>query len=442
MIKKILILILVAGFILGGVVFSNIFESSNEAKVFDININYLENLVVKDGDKFLATTLSESPDVLKEKLIETNFVQLELDKYPLFEKPFFITYDDKNSKIYAVNRDDRSISKISFDASYKNPIVEKFISIPTNNSIKDIYVLDISYDNEKIYISSVNKKSKNDDCYYLILYVYDLNTKVWKDIFKSNPCIAKGAFHTLGGRIAHNSENIYLSGGNYFAFEWFPYTFDNPTNISNKDNNNSAFSKLISSTNFFGSIVQINKKTNISKKISYGHRNPGGLFWDKYRNILWETEHGPRGGDELNIIKKDKNYGWPNVSYGKSYGTRYRKEFLVDFKTKYNTHFGFEQPSFSWMPSIGISQLGVIKSNGKFSQYWNNNDLIISSLKDKSLYRTRIKNQNVAYSERIHIGERIRSLVVSEDIIFISADNGSLITIRPSENPLTEGSFP
>ena len=94
------------------------------------------------------------------------------------------------------------------------------------------------------------------------------------------------------------------------------------------------------------------------------------------------------------------------------------------------------------MPSIGISQLGVIKSNGKFSQYWNNNDLIISSLKDKSLYRTRIKNQNVAYSERIHIGERIRSLVVSEDIIFISADNGSLITIRPSENPLTEGSFP
>ena len=195
----------------------------------------------------------------------------------------------------------------------------------------------------------------------------------------------------------------------------------------------------ISEDNFGG--IPIDNPIPNSYVWSWGHRNAQGLELAP-NGIIYSSEHGPTNDDELNILVPNRNYGWPNVSYGKSYGTRYRKEFLVDFKTKYNTHFGFEQPSFSWMPSIGISQLGVIKSNGKFSQYWNNNDLIISSLKDKSLYRTRIKNQNVAYSERIHIGERIRSLVVSEDIIFISADNGSLITIRPSENPLTEGSFP
>ena len=367
----------------------------------------------------------------KKKLIETNFVQLEIDKHHLFSETFFIAYNKKNSKIYAINRNHGDIYLVSMDDNYENPIKEKFISLPKNGSIANIFVLDISYDDNKIYVSAVNEKSINRECYYLTLFEYDLNTKVWNEIFKSTPCIAKIGFHDIGGRITHNSKNIFLSGGNIFSNELNPYNYG-------LKNINQTYKDLISSTNIFGSIVQINKKTKSHKKISYGHRTPGGLFWDHSRNILWETEHGPRGGDELNIIKKNQNYGWPNVTLGKTYIRKTPSEY----NTQYNSHQDFDQPYFSWTPSIGISQLGVVSSNGNFSQYWNGNDLIISSLKDKSLYRNRIEKDKVIYSERIYINERIRSLVVSENVIISSTDDGKLLIIKPSEKPLTDGPFP
>tara|TARA_B100000780_G_C21068353_1_gene429731 strand:- start:728 stop:1339 length:612 start_codon:yes stop_codon:yes gene_type:complete len=195
------------------------------------------------------------------------------------------------------------------------------------------------------------------------------------------------------------------------------------------------YEELITSTNIFGSVVEIDKKTYISKKISFGHRFPSGLFYDSSRDILWETEHGPRGGDELNMIENSHNYGWPNASYGLSYNKKNNSSFTKD------SHNGFRKPLFSWTPSIGVSQIGSIKGYGKFYDIWNNNDLIISSLKNKSIYRNRIEEGKIIYSEKIYIGNRIRSLVVSPDVIFASTDDGSIIVIEPSEIPLRAGAF-
>jgi len=367
----------------------------------------------------------------KKHLIETNFVQLEIDKYPLFEKIFLIAYNEKNSKIYGINRDSRDIYQITLDKSYKNPIVKKFISLPNNTSIENVFILDISFDNNKIYVSAVNEKSKKNECYFVLLYEYDLNSNIWKEIFKSTPCIRKVGFHDIGGKITHNSESIFLAGGNIFTNELNPYNYKDQDIIP-------AYKELIGATNFFGSVIQINKKTNTSNIISQGHRTPGGLFWDQSRNILWETEHGPRGGDELNIIKKGKNYGWPNVTYGKTY----QRKTPSIFSTKYNSHHKFQKPFFSWTPSIGISDLGIISPVGNFSRHWNSNDLIISSLKDKSLYRNHIEGQKIIYSEKIYIGERLRSLVVAENVIFLSSDIGNLIVIKTNEDSFIGGPFP
>ena len=70
---------------------------------------------------------------------------------------------------------------------------------------------------------------------------------------------------------------------------------------------------------FFGKIIAIREKTKEYKILSMGHRNQQGLFYDKKNDIIYSTEHGPKGGDELNLIVKGKNYGWPVATYGTDY---------------------------------------------------------------------------------------------------------------------------
>lgn len=87
---------------------------------------------------------------------------------------------------------------------------------------------------------------------------------------------------------------------------------------------------------------------------SYGHRNPQGLALNPATNEIWETEHGPRGGDELNVIKKGENYGWPLVSYGINYDG-------VDISGK--KHPGYTEPVFQWTPSLGACGLAYLTSD-------------------------------------------------------------------------------
>ena len=106
--------------------------------------------------------------------------------------------------------------------------------------------------------------------------------------------------------------------------------------------------------------------------VSMGHRNPQGLYFDKENNIILESEHGPRGGGELNLIDLDNtsddipNYGWPVVSYGKHYGgvvprnrAKYKKYPLYKSHTKY----GFIEPLKDFTPSIGASEIVKIAKN-------------------------------------------------------------------------------
>lgn len=87
---------------------------------------------------------------------------------------------------------------------------------------------------------------------------------------------------------------------------------------------------------------------------SYGHRNPQGLALNPATNEMWESEHGPKGGDELNLIKKGENYGWPFVSYGVNYDD-------VDISGK--KHEGYHEPAFQWTPSIGACGLAFLTSD-------------------------------------------------------------------------------
>ena len=170
------------------------------------------------------------------------------------------------------------------------------------------------------------------------------------------------------------------------------------------------------------------KNNNAIKSIwTYGNRNPQGLAMHPASSILFETEHGPRGGDELNILSSGKNYGWPEITYGKNYsGTTI---------TKYTHKEGMEQPVIHWTPSIAVC--GIDFYDGELFNNWKNN-LLVSSLKFERLYRLEIDDDDKVIDQEIiyEAGSRIRDVQTGpEGFIYIALeDPGRIVRFIPIKN--------
>ena len=152
-------------------------------------------------------------------------------------------------------------------------------------------------------------------------------------------------------------------------------------------------------SSYSGKIIKIDLTSKVTEIISRGHRNSQGIVFT-YDGYLVATEHGPQGGDEINLIKKGKHYGYPYRTFGTDYG----KYTYSGPENKKN--FLFEDPIFDFSPSIGISS--IIELDG-FSPAWDKN-LLVGSLKGKSIYRIRRTNDKILSLEKIYIGSRIRSM--------------------------------
>jgi cytochrome c2 len=138
---------------------------------------------------------------------------------------------------------------------------------------------------------------------------------------------------------------------------------------------------------------------------------------------LWSTEHGPEGGDELNLLVEGTNYGWPLATYGTDYGTQSWPLTAVA-----GSHDGFAQPYFSWVPSIAVSSLVEITSS-RFGRW--DGDLIASSLKTRELWRLRIRDERVVLAERIPTDERIRQIIEGYDgDLVLWSDRGTIMFIE------------
>ena len=147
---------------------------------------------------------------------------------------------------------------------------------------------------------------------------------------------------------------------------------------------------------------------------SYGHRNPQGLALHPSTRQLWEAEHGPRGGDEVNIILRGHNYGWPVITYGKNYsGT---------IISKLTHHEGMDQPVFHWTPSIAVC--GIAFYDGSQFPEWKNN-LLATSLKYERLHRVELDGMNMVKDEIIFEAEsRVRDVEVGPDgIIYVALED-------------------
>jgi len=159
---------------------------------------------------------------------------------------------------------------------------------------------------------------------------------------------------------------------------------------------------------------------------SYGHRNPQGLALHPATARLWEHEHGPRGGDEINLIEKRKNYGWPVIGYGIDYnGARIHE----------STHKqGMEQPIWYWVPSIAPS--GMTFYTGNVFPAWRDN-LFIGALAGQILVRLELEGEKVRKEERLlaQLRERIRDVRQGPDgALWLATDNsaGRILRVIPA----------
>ena len=154
---------------------------------------------------------------------------------------------------------------------------------------------------------------------------------------------------------------------------------------------------------------------------SYGHRNPEGLDIDPATGELWESEFGPKGGDEINLIQPGKNYGWPVITYGREYSGEKVGEGIQQKE-------GMEQPVYYWDPVISPSGICFYKADA--IPEWKNN-LFVAALSGQHLDRLEIKNNKVTGEERLLTDKdsRFRDVTYLDNKLYALTDGGDIYRI-------------
>ena len=450
MIRKKYIYIIIIGILLAYFVSSSLINSANTGIVKFTRDNLPTELKKKlkgtifiipsmkkkirflDEDiKKLKTSLSYQKSVISSFINKETYGKISLDKiiFSKNNKKYNLTsyilpfYDLENSyknkkQGYLEIYDDQIITIFQSGKIVtlnKNLLKDKeFISKEIKNNL-DNYLIDhnlkwTGIKDAKIYKDQIflsYTKNNLDGCYSVAIVSAKINFEKldFKDFFSFDDCVDVETIESFskrkyfggwqaGGRIEIlNKNEMLLTVGDYKMF-----------NLPQDDKSS------------FGKIISINMNTKISKFISKGHRNPQGLFYDKEKNILVSTEHGPQGGDEVNVIKinndKIANYGWPVASYGTHYPSVNVNKLVKKIAPLHKSHskYGFLEPIIEFTPSLGISQ--IIKN------YYSKNDYnyYVSSLKDMSINEIEFnKNLNKAVKkDLIQFDERIRDLVYDE----------------------------
>jgi hypothetical protein len=296
--------------------------------------------------------------------------------------------------------------------SYRLKLPDYF-TLQRNGGIKTI----ISYEGKRIALISGSEK----DCFFASLILIENNQELFRS--KCLPEVAKNNdFNGLG------SSNVHLQNSILFSLGTPEKHASKNSLLAQKDNSN------------FGKILEI-KKSDLEKKIagsneplkinifSKGHRVPQGLTI--LNENVFNVEHGPKGGDELNKVERGQNYGWPAVSYG----TNYLKEGGgdgVSFKINHERN-GYVEPLFAFLPSVGISNLNNCPSVLK--NYYKKNCLIGLSLYGNNLrkghsiiiFLLNEKLNKVDSIEKISLGNLVlRHFVTDENNVLYEDENGNI----------------
>ena len=176
-----------------------------------------------------------------------------------------------------------------------------------------------------------------------------------------------------------------------------------------------------------GKIMQMNDDGTGAKHFSMGHRNSQGIAYDKATNTIYEHEHGPRGGDEINVLQANKNYGWPKITYGIDYTGLKISDYVA--------MNGMEQPLLYWVPSIAPSGMSFYDKN--LFKDWQG-DLLVSALAGEQLRRIDLEKGKVKGQETFltELKTRFRDIVTAPDgSIWVLTDEpeGRVLRLTPKQ---------
>lgn len=377
---------------------------SKVAKKIRDTIFFIPNL--ENRNKFLEVQLAKYEQGLNGQLyVEKNYNDEDVYNYSL--KSFFLPFPSldlslgwKSSKNYkrahyleiienkvlvisgegeTIYFERKNINNKQLDFKKISNNLEKILSDRGSElkAIRDLY-----FEDDFIYISVFEQKEKKG---YFNIYraVKNFKNLDFKIFFENKEYIDGGFNLQTGGRLTGYKSNEILFSVGFFG------DYEAPQNIDST----------------FGKIISINKDTKDYKVVSMGHRNPQGLFFSKEKNIIINTEHGPKGGDEVNFNflnnSKILNYGWPISSYGEPYPQQDKNFFIKNgFLKKNHSDYNFEEPIKYFTPSIGISEVTFV-----------NNKLYISSLRAESIYIIELsKDYKINKQKRLKFESRIRDL--------------------------------
>lgn len=333
-------------------------------------------------------------------------------------KIILVTYD---GKVFLTNNI-KEIKKGNLVLKKIHDIDNKLFYNPSdNNSYRAILIRDILIDKKKIYIVTNGKKIKNKKISGSTKVIYadltNLNKNVgFKTFFQTNESISniQDWSHT-GGRIIKFKDKFILAVPDY-KLEY------------------SQLVKAISNNNsIIGKTLVIDEKGY--KIFTRGHRNIQGLYFDDELNQIFSTEHGPTGGDEINIIEEKKHYGWPLASYG-TLGYGYKNH------PRKHKKLGYTEPLYYWWPfNCAPSQITVLDEN--FIPNWKKS-LIVACLSGKkhighSIYRFEFKKKNkIKKTGQYFVDDRIRDLTyskINKSLILLLENKKELALIfKNSEN--------
>ena len=288
-------------------------------------------------------------------------------------------------------------------------------------------LLDVAVDsdfknNNLIYISaSIGSSDKGSNTALYSAIFSDNKLSKLKLLYKASPDSTEGRH--FGGSILVTEEHLFFTIGDRGNRDI------NPQNIT-------LDGGKIYRINLDGSIPKSNpfNKINNSKKAiwSYGHRNPQGIINGLNEGEIWVHEHGPRGGDEINIINQpkpneepleDRNYGWPKATYGINYSG---SEITKNKKLK-----GVIDPFYYWTPSIAPSGMAMINSD-KYPSW--NKSLLVGSLSFRYLERLEFDENGITKREKLfpRIG-RVRDVNISPDgFVIISVEGEGIFKVVPN----------
>ena len=248
----------------------------------------------------------------------------------------------------------------------------------------------------------------------------------WKTEFTANPCLETAIFGNwegdipkvgggiqAGGRmLMDGNDHLLVAVGDHAWYEW---------HLRNEGGDPDR-PPVVDPDMHLGKLVRIELESGRNEIVATGFRNPQGLARDA-EGRLWLTEHGPQGGDELNLVWPGLDYGWPFATYGILYGDR-----IWPYNEEQGRHEGSEEPFYAWIPAIAVSNL--IVSDSEQFPLWRD-DLLVGSLRSGSLYRVRIRQERVTNIERIGFGERIRDIAqMADGRVALLTDSSKIIFLQ------------